>query len=379
MKKKLTVIQLLPELNAGGVERGTLEVAQFLVENGHRSIVVSNGGRLVDELEEMGSKHFKLPIHKKSFSSYFQVMPLVHLIDEMNPDIIHVRSRMPAWIVRYALKKCRHQEKIKLVSTVHGLYSVNRYSRIMTRADQLIAVSETVKRYILDNYPEVEPDKIKVIYRGVDNDSFSANTQLTKEWLEKWHREFPHCKDKKILTLPGRITRLKGHHEFLQLISTLKNRGHSIHGFFVGDIHPKKKSYYKELKKEIQGLGLEHNVDFTRQRNDISEIYQISDIIYSLSNKPESFGRTVLEALVQGKMVIGWDHGGVQEILSRLFPQGKVNPFDLPNLVNTTERLLNSPQKPEHNNPFTRDSMLHETLKLYRDISSQIEGGEANV
>jgi len=367
-KTKLTVLQVLPELNSGGVERGTIELAEKLVEEGHRSIVISNGGSLVKNLTATGSEHIQLPVHKKSFLSFFQVKPLVRHIDLIQPDIIHVRSRLPAWLIRYALKKCRYKNKIKLISTVHGLYSVNRYSQIMTRADHIIAVSNTVKGYILKNYPEVNENKITVIFRGVDSNKFNPSIKRSKKWLKQWQQDFPTTKDKRILTLPGRVTRLKGHQEFLKLIAKLKSQKISIHGLIVGDIHQSKQSYFEEIKQQIKKLDIEEMISFTGLREDIAEIYQYSDIVYSLSSKPESFGRTVLEPLVMGKMVLGWSHGGVGEILEAIYPQGQVPLGNSDLLYQKTLALLENSDLPAKENPFTQERMFNSTLNLYQNV-----------
>ena len=156
--KKLTVVQILPALQSGGVERGTLEVAGALVHAGHRSIVVSAGGSLVRELVASGSEHISLPVGRKS------LLTLLHV------DILHARSRLPAWIAWLAWRGMPPQERPHFVTTVHGLYSVNRYSAIMTRGERVIAVSDTARQYILDNYSEVNPGSVVTIFRGVSPD-----------------------------------------------------------------------------------------------------------------------------------------------------------------------------------------------------------------
>ena len=157
--KKLTVIQTLPALDAGGVERGTLEIARALVAAGHRSIVISNGGRLVKQLEAEGSEHITLPVHKKSLASLWQVTPFRQLLTDIQPDILHARSRVPAWIAWLAWRKLPantlfQHHRPHFVTTVHGLYSVSPYSAIMTKGERVIAVSNTVQEYILKNYPQ---------------------------------------------------------------------------------------------------------------------------------------------------------------------------------------------------------------------------------
>ena len=145
---KIKVIQLLPELNIGGVERGTRDFSNALIEKGHESIVISNGGLFEKDITDHGAKHINLPIHKKSLFSLFLAKKLSHIYEQEKPDIVHVRSRMPAWINYFAFKKL--SKKPILVSTFHGLYSTPIYSQVMSKVDHIIAISNTVKNYIID-------------------------------------------------------------------------------------------------------------------------------------------------------------------------------------------------------------------------------------
>ena len=147
--RKLKVIQLIPELNSGGVERGTLEVGKYLSKQGHESIVVSNGGRMVAQLVKEGSIHIQMPVHKKSPVSLLQVFKLVKLFLLEKPDIVHARSRLPAWLCFFALKFVKDELRPKFVTTVHGFNSVNIYSEIMTKGDCVVCVSKSIKDYLL--------------------------------------------------------------------------------------------------------------------------------------------------------------------------------------------------------------------------------------
>ena len=152
MKKELTVIQVLPSLVSGGVEKGTLEVAKFLVEKGHKSIVISGGGRMVDQLIREGSNHIQWPIGKKSLFTITYLVCLIRLMQKTNVDIIHARSRLPAWIVFIALKLISKKRRPHFITTVHGFNSVSLYSSIMTKGDRVIVVSNAIKSFILKHY-----------------------------------------------------------------------------------------------------------------------------------------------------------------------------------------------------------------------------------
>ena len=183
----MKVLQILPELNSGGVERGTLELASYLVEMGHEALVVSNGGRLVESLEKSGARHIAMPVHRKSLSSLFQVRSFRKLLEKEKPDILHIRSRAPGWIAYLAWRGMNKATRPHLVSTVHGFYSVNRYSAVMTKGERIIAVSESIRKYILDNYPDVKEDKIAVIHRGLDPAAYPKGYSPPAEWLEHWN------------------------------------------------------------------------------------------------------------------------------------------------------------------------------------------------
>jgi glycosyltransferase involved in cell wall biosynthesis len=362
----MKVMQILPELNSGGVERGTLEVADFLVKQGHDALVVSNGGRLVAKLEESGARHIAMPVHRKSLGSLFQVRPLRRLLEKEKPDIIHIRSRVPGWIAYLAWRKMDKATRPRLISTVHGFYSVNRYSAVMTKGERVIAVSESIRKYIMENYPETPGQKITVIHRGVDPEQFPQGFQPGDVWLSKWRADFPHLVGKVTLLLPGRITRLKGHGDFFRLIASLKQQGRHVHGLIAGDAHPKKQDYLAELKTLLTEMGLAEDVTFLGHRSDVREIMGVSDVVCALSQQPESFGRTVLEAMAIGKPVLGYDCGGVGELLDAVFPAGKVPLGDAAILLEKATQILD--EKPESHVPqgsFTLEAMCADTLALY--------------
>jgi glycosyltransferase involved in cell wall biosynthesis len=370
MEKPLTVIQTLPALHSGGVERGTLEIARALVAAGHRSIVVSNGGRMVEQLEREGSEHITLPVHRKSLMSLLQVKPFRTILEQLKPDIVHARSRVPAWIAWLALRRMNPATRPHFVTTVHGLYSVSPYSAIMTKGERVIAVSETVRQYILDNYPSCPANRIDLVYRGVDPQEFPYGYQPSEEWRHAWELHYPQLSGKKILTLPGRITRLKGHETFISLIGQLKAEGLAVHGVIVGGAEEKKQDYLAELHQLVARHNLADDITFTGLRNDIRDIFAVSDIVYSLSTKPETFGRTTLEALSQGTPVIGWNTGGVGEILSTMYPDGAIAVDAITALEQQTRSALDSPPLIDHNPVFTLAKMQQETLRLYAEICS---------
>jgi len=369
--KKLTVLQVLPALDSGGVERGTLEIARALVAAGHRSLVVSRGGRLVAQLEAEGSEHIALPVDRKALSSLWQVGPFRQLLAERQPDIVHARSRVPAWIAWLAWRKLPEAQRPHFVTTVHGLNSVSFYSAIMTKGERVIAVSETVRDYIRTHYPQCPEERIRLIYRGVDPAEFPHGYQPSPDWLAQWRADYPQLAGKMVLTLPGRITRLKGHEAFITLIETLKAKGLPVHGLIVGGAEAKKQAYLAEIQARVAQRGLSDDISFTGHRSDMRDIFSQSRLAFSLSSKPETFGRTTLEALSIGTPVVGWGHGGVGEILRACFPPGLVEMDDVQGLVAVCERLLREPVTVSPVTKFTLAEMCEKTLGVYGELASQ--------
>ncbi len=364
----MKVMQLLPELNSGGVERGTLEIARALVADGHESLVVSNGGRLVNQLEAEGSKHLTLAIHKKALSSLWQIRPLRQLIEQHQPDIVHVRSRVPAWLTHFALKGIPAARRPHLISTVHGFYSINRYSQIMTQAEKVIAVSDSVVKYITDNYKNCPTQDIVRIYRGIDPAAFPHGYQPTAQWMNQTFKDFPELENKFLLCLPGRITRLKGHETLIELVKKLQPHYPNLHAVVVGGADPKKAAYLKEMQENIQDQGLTDKITFVGHRSDIREWLAFSDVVLSLSNQAETFGRTALEALSVGTPVIGWNRGGVAEILSQVYPQGLIAVDDQAALLNAVQQHMDKPQQVKPVTIFSLKEMCDETLNLYKQV-----------
>ena len=365
----LTVVQVVPELDSGGVERGTVEVAGALVAAGHRSIVVSGGGRMVPGLEAAGTEHVTWGIGRKSPFTWRFVPRLRRLLRERGAHILHARSRVPAWVAYLAWRGMPPAARPRFVTTAHGVYSVNRFSEIMTRGECVIAVSETVRDYIRANYPRADMGRVRVIHRGVDAREFPPDHRPDRRWLEDWYRTFPELKGKYVLTLPGRVTRLKGHEAFLDLMAELAAEDPGVRGLIVGAPDASGAAYHRSLRDAVRARDLP--VTFAGHRDDMRDIYACSDLVLSLSSHPESFGRTVAEALSMGIPVLGYDHGGVGEVLARAFPEGRVPPGDGRALIAAVRALRTHPRRPPTPVPFSLEAMLAKTLALYAELASR--------
>lgn len=360
----MKIVQLLPELNEGGVERGTVELSRELVKLGHESIVISAGGKLQEQIESDGGKHIKVDVCSKNpFTAPLRTVKLRKILKELNPDILHARSRVPAWLTYLANKKLQ----IPFVTTVHGFNSVSPYSAIMTKGDHVICVSGAIKSYIQEHY-HTPDEKITVIPRGIDLDKFNPDN-IDEIFIENFKTEY-HLVGKTIITTVGRITQLKDHQTFIRAIALLKKEDPNIIGLIVGGVRDDKQEYFQSLETLVKELSLEENIIFAGSQNNVAEIYALSDVVVSSSKKPESFGRSVAEALALNTPVVATKHGGVLDIILET-----ENGFFYP--VEESEKLAQSIQLCydlkfdgyryvlEH---FSLKKMIQSTLMVYEDL-----------
>jgi glycosyltransferase involved in cell wall biosynthesis len=358
---------MIPEMESGGVERGTLELARHLGERGHESLVVSGGGKMVKQLEACGTRHLTMPVGRKRLSSLLLVPKLRRLFDKEKPDILHLRSRVPAWLAWLAWRGMDPATRPRLVTTVHGFNSVNRYSEIMTCGERVICVSGSIRNHVLKHYPKTSPGKLRVVHRGIDPADYPHGYEPSGEWKESFFREFPETRGKHLLTLPGRITRLKGHEDFAKILKAL-SFDEKLHGVIAGGAHPKKIAYLDEIRALFAAEGLTERITFTGGRSDLREILAISSVVLSLTTQPESFGRTTLEALGLGIPVAGYDHGGVGEQLALLYHAGRIPANDPEAAVPVVKRLLENPPPVPMQHPFTLQAMLEGTMAVYEEL-----------
>lgn len=367
--RPLTVVQLLPALESGGVERSTLEIAEALVRAGHRALVVSAGGRLLPRLQAIGAQHIELDIGRKSLLTLRHVRALRSLLARERVDVVHARSRLPAWIGVLALRGLPSAQRPRLVTTVHGLNSPSRYSAVMTRGDRVICVSQTVRDYVLRHYPRTDPGKLRVIPRGIDASAFPrapSPDRAARAWAAARHPALQG--DGPLLLLPGRGTRLKGHADALALLAALRRDGIDARLWLPGAREAGRVNYIAELEAQAATLGIADAIAFTAPTDAIARAYAASDLVLQLSRKPEAFGRTVVEALAVGRPVLGWAHGGVGDLLGELQPGGAVEPFDPSALHATARTLLAHPPTPPVTIPHTLLAMQEATLAVYAQL-----------
>ena len=364
--RRLTVVQLLPALHSGGVERSTLEIAAALVAAGHDSHVVSAGGRLVPALEAAGSTHHALSIGAKSLATPFKVFALRRLLRALKPDIVHARSRLPAWVGLGALRGL--SPRPRFITTVHGLNSPGHYSGVMARGDAVICVSDTVRDYVRRHWPAAEP-RLVVIPRGVDPAAFPRHPRPDASARADVLAELALPDETRLLLMPGRGTRLKGHADAIALLAALSSRGVPAALWLLGTEEPGREAYVAELRALAAARGVESALRVSPPRNEVVRAYAASDLVLQLSRKPEAFGRTVIEALSVGAPVLGWDHGGVGEQLAALQPVGAVPLGDEAALETRAMALLAEPPAAPARIPYTLAAMQQATLDTYARLA----------
>ncbi|MCK5515639.1 MAG: glycosyltransferase family 4 protein [Desulfobulbaceae bacterium] len=372
-RSQITVLQLLPELESGGVERGTLEMGRHLVQNGHQSIVVSGGGRLVDQLSKDGSNHISRNIGSKNPGALLHILPIRRLINREKVDILHLRSRMPAWIGYIAWKSIPKKRRPVLVTTFHGFYSVNAYSGIMAKGQGVIAISESIKKHILEKYDR--KNSVRLIFRGVDSDYFDpgkVDPSRREKLIQSWKLDVT----KKVLMLPGRLTRLKGQEIFLK--SLLQVRNSDYIAVLVGDTLDNP-GYTAELNEFIIKNGLTGKASLVGYCGDMPAAFMLADIVLSTSSsEPEAFGRTTVEAMAMGKPVIATAHGGSLETVIHNENGWLVAPSDEKQLAAAIDKALSmngdvlnslgNNGRVRVKKRFTSQAMCKQTVDYYREL-----------
>lgn len=362
------IVQVLAALSVGGSQLVAVELCEYLRKQGHQVTVIAADGSLSERVKACGAQHLNWAIGKKRLSTLRLIKPLRAWLQKHQPDVVHVHSRLPAWVSYQAIKKT--PRPAAFVTSMHGHYSVNPYSAVMAKGDRVIAVSEHMRRYTLKQYPQTPAEQVVTIHGGASDSDFPYQEKPNANWLKNIYQQFPNIEDKAWLLLPGRVTRWKGHLDFLHLLARLQTSSSSVHGLIIGP-YRESSSYYRELQKQIDALGLERVVSFIGSRNDIGNWYAASQIVYNLSNNPpEAFGRTVLEALKTGTPVLAWNQGGPAEQLAHFYPAGKIPLDDMDELEQQTLALLSHPNRVPQQSGFSLQESMQKTLAVYQSVAS---------
>lgn len=384
-------MQILPALNSGGIERGVIDISKAVAAHGWTSIVASNGGAMISQFNSSKVKHVTLALHSKNpFTIYRNIGRLVKIIKEYQVDLIHIRSRAPGWSAYFAYKRIikRSASEIKIISTVHGSYSLTllskkisrwklKYNAVMLKPQSIIAVSNFIKDYIIKNYSglvNLAEKQIKVIHRGVDLNYFCVQKvaplriiQLIKEW------DLPD--DKQIIMLPGRITSWKGQEFLIDALAKVKNQ--NFFCILVGSTLGHKK-YCQRLEKKIKENNLEGKIKIVGTTKDMPAAYLVSDLVISASVKPEAFGRVAIEAGAMGRVVIATNIGGSLETIVDGQTGFLVEVNDVEKLAQKIDQVLvmdkttkdqisqNAVKHISQN--FSNQKMLEQTIQFYQQI-----------
>ena len=304
------VLQVLPSLETGGVERGTVDVAAALVEAGWTALVASAGGPMVYEVERAGARHLTLPVDSKNpFVMWRNAGRLQRLIAEHGVDILHVRSRAPAWSAVAA----RRRTGVPLVTTYHGAYAAGsalkqRYNSVMTRGDRVIAISSYIGEEVTRVYG-VEAARLRVIPRGIDTDIFNP-AAVSAERLIDLATQWRLPDDAPVVMLPGRLTRWKGQHVMIEALARLGRR--DLRCIIVGSSQ-NRTGYLRSLHDDIARIGVDDIVHIVGHCRDMAAAYMLADVVVSTSVEPEAFGRVAVEAQAMGRPVVATDHGASRE------------------------------------------------------------------
>lgn len=369
------VMQVIPELGPGGAEQGCIDVAAELVRSGTRALVVSHNGSRVHELARIGATHINLPVHSKNpLTIWKNIKKLRKIIREYNVDIVHVRSRAPAWSAYYACKTTN----ARYMATCHAPYNISGkakrfYNSIIARGDRVIAISNHVANYLLQNY-KIDQRNIRLIHRGIGLEKFHP-TRVTPAQLIKISNEWRLPEGANIILLPGRITRWKGHHVLIDAMQKVSNK--DVFCVLLGSDQGRKE-YRQELEQAIEEKNLGGRIRIVDHCTDMPAAYMLSTIVVSASTDPEGFGRVPIEAQAMGRPIIATDHGGAQETVIRNETGWLVKPGDSNELaaaieealrLNDNQRSILATRAMAHiAQNFTREKMVDETLNVYAEL-----------
>jgi glycosyltransferase involved in cell wall biosynthesis len=307
------VLQVLPALNAGGVERGTVDIAKALVAAGWRAFVASSGGPMVREIERAGGVHIPLPLDTKSpLQIWRNAAALVDVVETCGIDIVHARSRAPAWSAKIAAKRTG----VHFITTFHGLYGLSvpgkrRYNAVMTGGERVIAISHFIAEHLTTVYG-VARERIRVIHRGVDLTQFDPD-RVSEERMIQLAAKWRLPDDRYVVLLPGRLSRWKGQDLAIESLALLRRS--DILCVMVGAAlgSPRWRAHIEAL---VRRLGVEGQVTMVDECRDMPAAYKLADVVIAPSRNPEAFGRTVAEAQAMGRLVIAADHGGARETVA---------------------------------------------------------------
>ena len=379
----MKILQVLPALEQGGVERGTLEIAAALTAAGIPNAVASAGGRLVHALDELGVEHLPLPLDRKNpVTLRCCAAALAEYCREDGVTLMHVRSRAPAWAVKWASEKCG----VKWMATFHGVYGTSPkflkvpYNRVMLKGERTIAVSNYVRQHILATYKGVDPEKVVLVHRGADTNVFRPDAVPRDVAEAKKTKQYGFEKDYPVITLPGRLTRWKGQEIFIEALGMMRNHRYGV--LILGS--DQGRTDYSDHLRTIAGrLPDETRVVFRSHTSEIPVVYAMSDIVVNASSaQPEAFGRTIPEAQASGCLVLATAHGGACETIKDGETGFLVPPGDAKAMAAKLDEMLEMSAEAKSKMrvaavesvraDFSTAKMCEKTLAIYRELHGEM-------
>jgi len=313
------VLQVIPKLGYGGAETGCYDIAHYLAEQNCKSYIITSGGPLLKFIKKNKVKVFRLPVQSKNPILIFLNTILISLIIIfLKIDIVHARSRAPAWACFLSSKITR----VKFVTTFHGIYNFSNnikkfYNSVMVRSNLIIAGSNYVFDHIHKNYGNLINTKkrLLVIFRGINTEYFD-NSNINNEKIKKLYSLLNLNSEKFKILLPGRLTRWKGQEMFIEAINLLKAKykKENFQVIILGS-HQGRKVYFKRLISLVDKYGLKKDIFFLQHYKEIPVVYYASDMVVSSSIEPEAFGRISVEAQAMRKPILASNHGGSKETI----------------------------------------------------------------
>lgn len=383
-------MQVIPSLGAGGAEQGCIDVAAELVRAGAVSIIVSNGGHRIPEILRAGSQHISMKVDSKNpYIIWRNSLRLRKIITKHKVDILHVRSRAPAWSGWLACK----DKQARFMTTCHAPYNFKegfwgrlkkRYNAGIAKGERVIAISHFIADYLRKNY-DTDPRNIRVIHRGIALEKFHP-TAVSAERMIKLSREWRLPDGMNIVMMPGRLTRWKGHHVLIDAMARL-NRPDTICVLIGSD--QGRKEYRAELEETVKARGLEGQIRIVDHCSDMPAAYMMATVVVSASIDPEGFGRIAAEAQAMGRPVVATDHGGSRETIVRGETGWLVPPGDSVALAKAIEDALDL-EPPNRAilatramvhiaDNFTRERMTAQTLDVYGELLDERRGRSDNL
>jgi len=339
------IMQVLPNLQQGGVERGTVDAAKAIIKAGGTAIVVSNGGKLANEVMIAKATHITLPVHTKNIFKIFKnAKKLAKIIKEYDVDIVHARSRAPAYSCYIACKRT----KTKLVTTFHAPYAYKSrlkrfYNSIMAKGDEVIAISNYVKEYINKGY-HIPNYRINLVVRGTDMEKFDPK-KVTDEKIAEMLNTWNIPEGNPIVLCAGRLTKWKGQETLIDAAKVLLDKGiKDVTYVFMGSDQGRTE-YSSMLFNKINELGLDKNFYMIPGTTEMPTLYRISDIVVCSSTEPEGFGRIPTEAGAMGRPVIATALGGHLETVIDGETGSLIPPADSQALAEAIEKHLKMPAR----------------------------------